>query len=189
VKLSHLLFVLTVSFSSLLSAQTITLFDGTGGFVVESEWTTFDYDSVEGKLLVEGTGRDQLSVSFDPVQIMDPYQIYLTTTLHTEEGIYFNAQFYNTDDSRIMYFEGWMETVGVSSTILLNYRDDILDNDFFYDIAAAEFFMGGFPLNAVEITFESLVSIPEPSTYVLVVSGLLAGALWFRRRGRQVVSR
>jgi hypothetical protein len=185
-KLRCLLFALAVYLPALLSAQTITLFDGTGGFIVE-DWTSFEYDYVDGKLRVEGDGTDQLSVTFDPVEIADPNQIYLTATLNTEEGVYSQVWFYNTDFTRIMIFDGWIENSGVSNTILLTYVDDEeVDNDFFNDIAAADFFMGGF-LSPLGITFESLTAIPEPGTYALVVSGLLASVLFFRRRHRHAV--
>lgn len=186
-KFKHLLVAIAVSLSALTSAQAgvLTDFDVEGGLIVEYDWTTFlpeNIDTTGGSLRVQGEYGNVLGVSFDSVDISGLNQIYLTTTLHATETTSFQLWLYNTEnDEEYMKYEGWFENVGSSHTILLEYMSN-QDYSPFNNIIGFDFFTDGSPSNPLDITFESLTAVPEPHTYALILTGLLAGGLIIRRQ-------
>lgn len=186
-KFKRLLFALAITCSVLTSVQagTLTTFS-LEDFIVEYEWTTFPIVQPNANnLYVEGTDfGDQLSGSFNPGSIHSLDSVYLTATLSSNPNTYFAVHLYNSNFEH-MVFNGWLNEFGVntSTTVKLLYVPEHQEYDPFYDdIIAFEFFTGGMG-GPLAITFESLNSIvPEPHTYALIVTGLLAGGVILRRK-------
>lgn len=176
-------FLLTLALN-ISHAVVITDFDT--GFSVIEDYTSFPTvdTSTPAQITVDGSDNgDSLAVALTtPIDISDLTEITLTGFVN---GVNPNTSFFvylfNTDLTQSRLYSGDLSAFeNLSSSLTLTFVEE---STLFSDIGGFQFVGtgSGSPLN---FTFQSLTAsaAPEPSTWVLVASGLLIGSIMLRRK-------
>ncbi|MEO7931895.1 MAG: PEP-CTERM sorting domain-containing protein [Chthoniobacterales bacterium] len=177
--------ILVISITS-LQAIVITGFGSTGesgasAFTVDTNNTNFNTSGQTAFTLpATGTDSNVLIGTFTPINITGNSTIQLTLAVSgTNPNSAFTVRLYSSDFSFRTY-SGFLSSFGSSQTtvVLTPGSGTITGNT----VVAFGFFGGGSG-NSLNLTFDTITAVPEPSSYVLMIIGaMVLSRIAFKRR-------
>jgi len=183
-KLTKLVAALILAGSVSLQAQTITGF-GSGDFLINDANSSFDIGTspVQTSTNITFSGVDG-GTSFyvvlnTPVSMGFGFSPSLTATLNVANTNGFGIEVFDTVGASVSFSGNWSDfTTGASSTVSLEFAA----NNGFNGTAAAVLLSTGGTGQTLNVTFDTLAAIPEPSTYAALSGIAVLGFVAYRRR-------
>ena len=156
---------------------------GRSAFQIDTETTSFSTEQTSSATRIFGSESGNIFAgTFSAVDITGNEQIQLTALVTgANPNTNFTVELYNTNLDAIRTYRGNTEDFSSSNmTVTLVPQAGSAS---FTDIAGFQFTANGTTSSNLNMTFDTLSAVPEPSMYGLLMLGsMLAGGVYWKRR-------